>query len=156
MYNLIENVILAGGYKLSDIQQRAKKLYLTGDITEAELDRLLAMASEGVSTDAERPETLEMLRTLSRRMDGIEGRLMALEAHENEGGEEEPAQPDAPAEHEAWSAWDGMSDRYQKGSIVTHNGKVWESVFEGQNVWEPGAAGTASLWVEVTAAETAE
>ena len=34
---------------------------------------------------------------------------------------------------------------YMKGDKVTHNGQTWESLIDG-NVWEPGAAGTESLW----------
>lgn len=34
---------------------------------------------------------------------------------------------------------------YMKGDKVTHNGQTWESLVDG-NVWEPGAAGTESLW----------
>ena len=37
---------------------------------------------------------------------------------------------------------------YAKGDRVTHNGKTWESLADN-NVWEPGAAGTESLWKEV-------
>lgn len=37
---------------------------------------------------------------------------------------------------------------YMKGDKVTHNGKTWESLIDN-NVWEPGAVGTESLWVEV-------
>ena len=37
---------------------------------------------------------------------------------------------------------------YAKGDQVTHNGKTWESLADN-NVWEPGAAGTESLWKEV-------
>ena len=38
---------------------------------------------------------------------------------------------------------------YKKGDKVTHNGKTWESLVDG-NVWEPGAQGSESLWQEVT------
>ena len=31
---------------------------------------------------------------------------------------------------------------------VMHNGKKWESLVDN-NVWEPGATGTESLWKEV-------
>ena len=152
MYNVLKQIIRRGNYKLSEIQQRVKKLYATGDITEKELDELLAMASRGVSTDAERPETLAMLKSLSERMGGLEARLEALEAV----GEEDSADPDAPAEIEAWTAWDGISDKYQQGAVVAHVGKVWESVFAGQNVWEPGAPGTEALWIEVSAEAVSE
>ena len=37
---------------------------------------------------------------------------------------------------------------YMKGDRVTHNGKVWESLVDN-NVWEPGAVGTESLWHEI-------
>lgn len=37
---------------------------------------------------------------------------------------------------------------YAKGDKVTHNGKTWESLVDG-NVWEPGAPGTDALWAEV-------
>ena len=38
---------------------------------------------------------------------------------------------------------------YKKGDKVTHNGKTWESLVDG-NVWEPGAQGSESLWKETT------
>ena len=37
---------------------------------------------------------------------------------------------------------------YMTGDKVTHNGKTWESLVDN-NVWEPGATGTESLWKEV-------
>lgn len=37
---------------------------------------------------------------------------------------------------------------YMAGDEVTHNGKTWESLVDN-NVWEPGATGTESLWKEV-------
>lgn len=40
---------------------------------------------------------------------------------------------------------------YMKGDVVTHNGKTWESLVDG-NVWEPDTAGTESLWAEVKGA----
>lgn len=38
---------------------------------------------------------------------------------------------------------------YSQGARVKHNGKVWESIV-ANNVWEPGATGTGSVWREVT------
>lgn len=34
---------------------------------------------------------------------------------------------------------------YSKEDKVTHSGKTWESLVDN-NVWEPGATGTESLW----------
>lgn len=141
MFEIFKGVISAGGYKLTDIQHKIKKMHLLGDIDETQMDELLALAAAGVSPEAERPETLIMLQTLAQRMDGLEARLAALEG----GDEENPEAGDAPA-YEAWEPWDGISDKYQPGAIVTHGGKTWQSIYSGQNVWEPGAAGTATLW----------
>lgn len=144
MYEIIKNVIAAGGFKLADIQHKIKKLYVMGDITEEQLDELLQMASGGVSPDAERPETLAMMKNLSERMDGLEARLKALEGD----AEEEPGNGAEVLEFPVWEPWDGISNKYQTGAIVQHNERLWKSIFNGQNVWEPGAAGTANLWVE--------
>ena len=147
MYEIIKNVITAGGYKLAEIQYKVKKLYLLGDITEAQMDQLLALAAAGVSPDAERPEVLDMLRRLSARIDAHDARLVVLE-----GGTTDPEEP---ASHEAWTVWDGVNDKYQPGAIVTHNGQLWQSVYNGQNVWEPGTAGTEALWVKYEMTEEA-
>jgi hypothetical protein len=138
MYNLIKTVINNGGYKLTDIQYKAKKLYMMGDITEEQLDEVLRLASAGVNPSAERPEVLDMLKSLSDRIEAIEKRL------------DGDITPDT-GEYEVWTPWDGISDKYQQGAIVEHNGKVWISEYNGQNVWEPGAVGTDALWREYTA-----
>lgn len=142
MYEIIRSVISAGGYKLAEIQHKVKKLYILGDLTEEQTDELLALAAQGVSADAERPEVLTMLRNLSDRINAHDARLAALE-----GG---AADTEKPAGYEEWTAWDGVSDKYQQGAVVTHNGKLWQSAYSGQNVWEPGTAGTESLWVGYT------
>jgi len=40
-----------------------------------------------------------------------------------------------------WEQPLGAGYGYLKGAKVTHNGFVWESVFDGENVWEPGVFG---------------
>jgi len=59
------------------------------------------------------------------------------------------ANPD-PSEPEEWVQPTGAHDAYAKGDQVKHNGKVWVSDVDA-NVWEPGAAGTETLWHEVVA-----
>lgn len=46
--------------------------------------------------------------------------------------------------------WEPPSNEvtYPKGAVVRHNGKVWESLVDN-NVWEPGASGTETVWREV-------
>ena len=79
-----------------------------------------------------------------------------VQAHDAIEGYEPPSVPalwvrTAPeGEIPEWVQPTGAHDAYDKGDKVRHNGKAWESVYDGKNVWEPGAAGTESLWSEVT------
>lgn len=140
MYDVIRSAIAAGGYKLADMQHKIKKMYILGDLTEAEMEQLLEMASGGVSTDAERPEVMEMIHTLDEKIAALDTRVKDLEG--------QPDEPDVPeGEYPAWKPWDGISNDYQPGAIVRHKGKVWISTFNGQNVWEPGTVGE-QFWTE--------
>lgn len=53
---------------------------------------------------------------------------------------------------EGYGEWvqPGADNGYSLGDRVSHNGKIWESIFDGSNVWEPGAQGTEALWKDVT------
>ena len=44
---------------------------------------------------------------------------------------------------EGYAEWEqpGSTNGYDKGDKVLHNGHLWESSFDGDNVWEPGAVG---------------
>lgn len=49
-----------------------------------------------------------------------------------------------------WPEWvqpTGSTDAYSLGAKVSHNGKHWISTVDN-NVWEPGAIGTETLWSE--------
>lgn len=140
MHKILESVISTGGYKLAEIQHKIKKMYLLGDLTEEQMDELLSKAAGGVSTDAERPETLQMIQTLAAEIEALKTRVKALEG--------QPDEPDvSEGDYPAWKPWDGISKDYQKGAIVTHKGKSWISTFAGQNVWEPGTVGE-QFWKE--------
>lgn len=43
----------------------------------------------------------------------------------------------------------GPENGYALGARVRHDGKVWESTYDGKNVREPGVVGTEALWKEV-------
>lgn len=47
----------------------------------------------------------------------------------------------------AWEQPDSTNP-YMLGDKVTHQGKTWQSLVDN-NVWEPGATGTESLWKEI-------
>ena len=45
----------------------------------------------------------------------------------------------------------GPTNAYQKGDRVWHNGRLWESMYDGPNVWEPGVVGVGEdIWKDVT------
>lgn len=134
-------MIGAGGYKLADMHHKIKKLYAMGDLTEEETDELLSLASAGASPEAERPEVLRMVSSLSEKITALENRVRVLEDSEQ-------------AEDSAWYPWDGISDLYQPGAVVTHRGKHWISTFRGQNVWEPGTVDD-SFWAEYVPGQSA-
>ncbi len=135
MYEIIKQVLANGGYKLAEMQNKIRKMYVIGSLTDAQMDELLSMAAVGAAADAERPETLQMLMSLAARMEAAEARLTALE-----GGAQSEGWPE-------WKPWDGVSADYQSGAIVSHGGKLWQSVFSGQNVWEPGTV-NETFWIE--------
>lgn len=141
MKTILENVIRTGNYKLAEMQHKIKKIFLLGDITEDELDALLSMAAKNVSADAERPDLLISLQSFADKLSALEKRIAALEG--NDASED--------GAHPAWVPWDGVSSNYIYGTIVSHKERLWQSHFEGQNVWEPGTLGTETLWVEFTA-----
>lgn len=78
-----------------------------------------------------------------------------LQAHKSqEGWEPDKAASlwkkigDPTVEYPEWSQPVGAGDGYEYGAKVSHMNKHWHSEFNGENIWEPGAAGTEALWVE--------
>ena len=141
VYSVMKNTISAGNYKLEEVLGRIKRFYISGDLDEAQLDELLQMASAGATADAERPEALKLIETLAEKITALEARVAVLEGGNN-GSTDDTEQ----AEYPEWKPWDGISKYYQYGEIVTYDGKLWISVFNGQNVWTPGTGN--GLWLE--------
>ena len=133
MYDILKAVISAGGDKLAQIQHKVKKLYVWGDLTQEQTEQLLSMSQEYASADGERPETLVVLQELSQRIAAIEQKLKE--------------EADEVIQYPQWMPWDYVSDRYQPGAVVSHNGKLWRNIHTAQNTWEPGTVGTERLWV---------
>lgn len=134
MYNTLSNLITYQEYTLPEITQRINTMYCLGHLTDEQRETLQKMAVEHLSIETERPEWAEIVLSLADR-------VAALEALH--------AEPDTSA-YPQWVKWAGTGTDYQPGAIVSHNGKLWKSVYSGQNVFEPGTLGTESLWVEYT------
>lgn len=147
MYDIIKLTIQSGEFKLSELQHRVKKLYAMGELSDTQLDELFALLAEKANPEMERPELLDMVRSLSARVSQLDARLKILESGDTTGGDVVDAE-----EYLTWEPWDGLSDQYQYGAIVDHNGQLWQSTFLGQNVWEPGTVDDR-FWVKYTPEE---
>lgn len=141
VYSVLKNTISEGNYKLEEVMNRIKRFYISGDLDEAQMDELLQMASMGATADAERPELLKLIGTLADKITALEARVAVLEGGNNSGTDDTEQ-----TEYPVWKPWDGISKDYQYGAIVSYDGKLWISVFNGQNVWTPGTGN--GLWME--------
>ena len=142
MFGNLKRVILSGRYRLSEMVEKINVMWGESLITGEERDELLHLAQEKLNPQTEAPDLMAAYVRVLEKLEGLERRMAALEGAGGGGNE-----PDGDAdEWPAWEPWDGVSDRYQHGAKVTHNGVKYVSVYAGQNVWEPGAAGTQSLW----------
>ena len=76
-----------------------------------------------------------------------------VQAHTSQAGWEPPSVPalwvrtSHDGEIPEWVQPTGAHDAYALGDRVKHVGKVWQSLIDA-NVWEPGTAGTETLWRE--------
>ena len=152
MKPIFEAVIRGGNYKLSDIQEKIQKSYVRSELTEEAREDLLNQAAAGINIAGEKPDDDARFESLLRYIEALQDRVKTLEdavfKPEESEDPDNPDNPETPAVvYEQWEPWDGISSKYQYGAIVEHNGKLWQSEHNGQNVWEPGAPGTERLWV---------
>ena len=71
MKKFIEQVIAKGGYKLDELETKIKKLYILGDLTESEMDELLALAANSVDNSAQ-VDMFTMIVDLQHRVEALE------------------------------------------------------------------------------------
>lgn len=139
MFNSILDTIILGNFKRDEMLKKIDYFYLYGEINAEEANTLRAKVAEYMNTESERPELLEIIRNLSEKIEVLTERVAKLE----QGGNT----PDTETTYEKWTPWDGISENYQLGAIVEHNGKLWENILKKiQNTWEPGVPGTEALW----------
>ena len=71
MKEFIEQVIAKGDYKLDELEAKIKKLYVLGDLTEAEMDELLVLAADSVDNSAQ-VDMFTMIVDLQHRVEALE------------------------------------------------------------------------------------
>ena len=132
MYTIVKQAIRTGNYDLTRMTGKIETLWAADRLTDGEREELRELALAYLDPVRSRPDTLVMLEALAARVTALE----QLHA------------PADPGEYPEWVKWDGLSTDYQPGAIVRHEGKLWQSVCQGQNTWEPGLLGTETLWNE--------
>ncbi|MCD8383671.1 MAG: hypothetical protein LUC39_01750 [Clostridiales bacterium] len=142
MYDSLWQIITAGDYTLTDIVYKINVFWVQGQLTEDEKNELTDLAQSNATADQEKPELEVTVESLAARVTALEEAVAVLQGDTGDTGDS--------STYPEWTTWDGVSMNYQYGAIVSHNGKLWISVYSGQNVWEPGAVGTESLWQEYT------
>lgn len=153
MYEIIKSVIEGGVFKLNDLSNKIDTLWVGGKLTDEERENLISLMSDHLNPATEAPQDYELLARqiaeLKETVSSLSDRVTALEGRETES--EEPTGVVIPE----WEPWDGISDQYQYGAVVTHNGKYWQNVLSGQqNVWEPESVGVDErYWKEITKEE---
>ena len=144
MYKNVKNVIVSGKFKLSDMTNKIDILWLQGDLTDDQRTELNTLMKEHLNPETEMPEALQMCRALKEEVESLKERVTKLE---NGGVAPEPP---AGIEVPAWEPWDGISNKYQYGAVVTIDQKYYISTYQGQNTWMPGSMGTEGLWKEIS------
>lgn len=145
MYEIIETAILTGGYDLQAMASKIDAMYAADRLTADEWQKLRKLCLDHLKPEDTRPELQQQLEYLADRVTALEAQVAALIEGASGGTEED---------YEDWQQpVAGLTNKYQQGAIVRHNGKLWQSAYPGQNVWEPGVLGTEVLWTEYTPEE---
>lgn len=148
MYEIIKNIIENGAFRVSDLTNKIDTLWAESKLSDDERNQLVQMMVDHLNPASEAPELKEMYERLEARVATLEEEVKKLKGEEPGGGEEESGTVTVPA----WEQWDGISDKYKYGAVVTHNGKYFLDVLQGmQNTWEPESAGVDErYWKEIT------
>lgn len=149
MYDIIKNIIQNGVFKISELTTKIDTLWAESKLSDEQRNELVQMMTDFLNPSTEAPELKDLYERLEARVSVLEDAVKELQGGGSEGPE--PGEIIVPA----WVPWDGISDNYQYGAVVTHNDKYWQNMLQGvQNTWEPGAVGVDDrYWKEITKEE---
>lgn len=149
MYDIIKNIIQNGVFKVSDLTTKIDTLWAESKLSDEQRNELVQMMTDFLNPSTEAPELKDLYKRLESRVSVLEDAVKELQG----GGSEDPEPGEIIVP--AWVPWDGISDNYQYGAVVTHNDKYWQNMLQGvQNTWEPGAVGVDErYWKEITKEE---
>lgn len=146
MFEIIKNIIENGIFRVNDLTNKIDTLWAESKLSDDERNQLVQMMTDHLNPDSEAPELKELYERLESRVATLEEEVKKLKGKEPGGGEE------GTVTVPAWEQWDGISNKYKYGAVVTHNGKYFLDVLQGmQNTWEPESAGVDErYWKEIT------
>ena len=132
---LFQSVINRGNFDLPQMLQRIDEYHITGRLTDAEHDELIAAArgeaTPGLNANEEIQRLWAAIRDLTARVTELEGGT--ADAPEIGGGEDDGETDPIPE----YVQPTGAHDAYYAGSLVTYNGKVYQCT---------APAGVACTW----------
>ena len=114
MFGIIKNIITNGVFRVNDLYEKIDTLWAESKLSDDERNQLIQMMTDHINPATEAPE-------LAERITRLEERVTALENAQTE----EPEEPSEGISVPAWEPWDGVSDKYQYGAVVTNIGKYW-------------------------------
>ena len=82
MNNFIRSIIETGNFKLADMENRIKRLYAMGDLTEEQVTELLALAADKAA-DAVQTNLYDMVVDLIHRVEVIESKGITVWTSQN-------------------------------------------------------------------------
>ena len=112
MKTISENVITNGRYELAAMLKRIDTIWLQGDITDADRDKLIALARKKATPDMG-------YASVEQRLKDIENRLTELE---------KAGKPLETEEYPAWKQPTGAHDAYHTGDKIMYNGRKYKCV----------------------------
>lgn len=151
MYEIVEMAILTGGYDLKAMAKKIDALFAADRLTEDEWQKLRKLCLEHLKPEDTRPELQAQVEYLANRVTTLEAKVAALEAKVEALEAGQSGETGGETDYDEWQQpIAGLTDKYQQGAVVRHNGILWRSEYPGQNVWEPGVIGTEQWWVKHT------
>lgn len=153
MFDVIKSVIERGLFRVNDISTKIDTLWAESKLTDDQREELYSLIVSHLNPANEYPELEVRLARLEDRLSQIETRVAVIEDKPVvDDDDDKPSTPALPEGVEVWEPWDGISNKYQFGAIVLHDGVYYKNVLVGQqNVWEPGSPGIDEhYWVVIS------
>lgn len=142
MFDVIKSVIERGLFRVNDISTKIDTLWAESKLTDGQREELYALIVAHLNPANEYPDLEARLAQAEERLSQVEARVAAIEDGLVADDDDGPSTPALPDGVEVWEPWNGVSNKYQFGAIVLHNGVYYKNVLVGQqNVWEPGSPG---------------